>query len=672
LCVWREDEKVIQTMALFSTLLSSSTQQLKDGSDDGQQQQQQPQNVSSTSSSIPTVIQLYNSKALTMMPGENENTDGTLTDPTTTNPGTEEDKDGGDGSGSGNSSSYEVLSYQAIQVSATLANATTSSSSSSSAAEALLFGQKRKFITPFHKQLQSLEPNLGVWNCRCPSSMHLLNNTSSSSSGGDGPNSNNKNLLIDQLLKVPLKELEETQSTTSPSDGGEGDVVMPSNNQNKRKPAFMLTVDLSDPTEVEPNLSTLQQALVRHLIESSSTYMVDPTSSDTTSASTTATTSLEQLRQVQFGMASHDLGTIKETTTQESDAMVKIALVICAIVPPSSSIQDYKSKQAQSLLFYHLRKYAAALKATLCMVRTHKDSAFAGGDDPESPLAKKSGPNKKKKKYRNKNKNSNAVDDSAKEQEANASLTPMEMAYVLRQTVLGKELDDPAIKPKYDNGDDNDDNQDKEEDTSTTNNNTNNEDGTEGNNNDNEEEDDVGISAIYRPGPSMQEDLIETVLLRNAHCSGEWDAATDSIWLALPSFGDSTKSAQETLLDKMKQSRGDDEWLVQLRSSVSALMVSKEGEATNGGGSDTSSVSSSTSKTPKAPKVPSSTPQQIVDDIFKDTTLPPPSTKKPVVKKTTKKKEKASASKKKAAAAAAAGGADKPDVSSFFEDLLKK
>mmetsp|Transcript_23169 Transcript_23169/g.35733 ORF Transcript_23169/g.35733 Transcript_23169/m.35733 type:complete len:687 (+) Transcript_23169:799-2859(+) len=686
-------------MTLFTTLLSSSATQLKEGStteeDGGLVTATTPATLSSTS--IPTVIQLYTSKALNMMPGIHD-----LNDDSPETGGL--DKSGSasnlqkldvaddegllEGQNGSHLSSYEVLSYQAIQVSATPLSS--SSSSSSTTAETLLFGSKRKFATPFHKQLQVLEPNLGVWNCRCPSYNDVNNNTSSSSSNNN--HHNNKTLVVDQLLKVPLEEL----GLEGEGEGGGGD-------RHRSPPGFMLTVDLSDPLEVEPTISTLQQVLVRHLIESAEMYTTKPSplsdssdpvdgnnssSTTTTSAATTtaATTSLEQLRQVQFGLASHDLGTIKETTTQESDALVKIPLIICAIVPPSSTIQDYKSKQAQSLLFYHLRKYCASLQASLCLCRTHKTILSPSVDSPKT--SKSGGPNKKKKKNRQK-RNSNATSEAedAKEQEANASLTPQEMAYALRQIVLGKDMED-STKMKFSSSTAA---ADEDDETATANKEEKDgDDGVEDKDGDpaqdgNEDvEEDMGISAMYRPGPSMQEDLIETVCLRNAHCSGEWDASTDSIWLALPSFGggeNSSKSRQESLLDKMKQSRGDDEWLFQLRDSVSALMsTSSSSSSTTALGEKSASTSASTSTSTKSTssKVSSTASASssggggVTLEDFMNSSTPAPSIKSKSSSSSTKASKKSAMKKSASAKKKTTPAADGPDVSSFFEDLLKK
>ena len=56
----------------------------------------------------------------------------------------------------------------------------------------------------------------------------------------------------------------------------------------------------------------------------------------------------------------------------EADENVQIALMILALIPSttstSTSVDAYKETQSQALVMYHLRKYAAALNASLCFV----------------------------------------------------------------------------------------------------------------------------------------------------------------------------------------------------------------------------------------------------------------------------------------------------------------
>ncbi|KAL3902335.1 MAG: hypothetical protein SGILL_010863, partial [Bacillariaceae sp.] len=81
-------------------------------------------------------------------------------------------------------------------------------------------------------------------------------------------------------------------------------------------------------------------------------------------------------------------------------------------------------------------------------------------------------------------------------------------------------------------------------------------------------------TALYGPG-RQHEDLIETVLLRNANYPGHWEASKDSLWAALP-------APQEVVSKEKATQSGDAGWLTQLRNSIaSALPPEKTSAATD-------------------------------------------------------------------------------------------
>lgn len=325
----------------------------------------------SSSSSIPTLIQLYQTKAIYLDP------DVTL-------------------------SGYDVLSYQAIEV---------KPPSTDGGAEQTLFGQK------LNKAVAIVNPNLGVWNCLVT-------------------NANKKVALVDKLMKVP--------ATTS---------------------HYCFTVDATDPSKVEPAISDFEEALIRLLIEQS------PTSENVSPL----TTNLMQLRKATFGLAPNDTGAsaqLNTTAPAEADDKVIFAIMIVALLPPPGTSADaYKESQAQALILYHLRKYAASLNATLVF-----------------------------------------VSDSPSGDQTTPTMTTEQLSVVWKDWAQGLALEDH--------------------------------------------------SAMYGPG-KHQDDLIETVLLRNAHCPGNWDAATDSLWKALPV---ATGTGEDTVVKN--ETTGDDSWLTTLRDSV--------------------------------------------------------------------------------------------------------
>lgn len=281
--------------------------------------------------------------------------------------------------------------------------------------------------------------------------------------------------------------------------------------------AFCLTVDLSDPRLVEPTLSALQDALVRYLLArppppttataaGDNNNNNDDSDSDdnsppkTTSTATSFTTSQYDLRTVSFGLAAEDADSAaKLRKSQESatdkDRAAMLALVICARRSPPVGKNDYRAKQAQALLYYHLRRYAAALNATLCFVDDAGEIDSLVDDDP----------------------NDQPVVD------------PAQLAYIFRELAAGKPLNLSA--PELGTGESS------------------------------------AFAYVYTMANHNPE-LIESVLLRNAHYPGEWDAAKESLWKVLPPPRPAPSSPEARPDAPAAAPVGDDPWLAELRDSV--------------------------------------------------------------------------------------------------------
>lgn len=313
-------------------------------------------------------------------------------------------------------------------------------------------------------------PDLGVWNCRV-------------SRGTD------KQALVDNLL----------------AEVG------------KKAKAFCMAVDLADPSQVEPTISLLQNALVRHLIEN------PPDSDEKAPTRETATTTLEQLQATEFGKANED----KENTSgnkevakiNESFKSITTTLMICVQVPPedvhtTDDAEAYKKKQAQALVIYHLRKFAAALNCSL---------AFVQAPSPSSRTNASHSPTK-----------------DSKQATPPASSTLASQQPVVDIDTLSKWWRDVAEDNKVWETE-GDEPMGEEEATPET---------------------VVTAAPLYGPG-KHQEDLIESVVLRTAHYPGHWDANKDSLWVALP-------SPQDTVVSESAVQSGDQGWLTQVRESIAA------------------------------------------------------------------------------------------------------
>jgi len=310
-------------------------------------------------------------------------------------------------------------------------------------------------------------PDLGVWNCRV-----------------------NKETLLDSLLA----------KVTS------------------RSRTYCWTVDLSDSTSVEPSISLLQGALVRYLIE-------NPPPEDEQRA--TSTTTLYQLQASQFGLAVEDKeSNISEKNISEATAIIKTSIMICAILPVEKeevSESAYKTKQANALVVYHLRRFAASINATLCFV--HPEDSEDSASSPMKESQQQSQP------------------QSQQQKEASQpAVTFDELSKLWKELALDKAIWETDDKENA-------------------------------NDNDISEGSPVNVATpLYGPG-RHQEDFIESVLLRNAHYPGHWEANKDSLWMALP-------TTREAPSAETGPNDGDEDWLSQLRGSIAAAAAAPKPGAT--------------------------------------------------------------------------------------------
>jgi hypothetical protein len=335
-------------------------------------------------------------------------------------------------------------------------------------------------------------PDLGVWNCRVK----------------------NQTTLVDSLLAKVGQDVR----------------------------TYCWTVNLSDETMVEPTVTLLQSALVRHLIENPPppTDNVDVDSEaaiSSTPGRQTATTSLYQLQATQFGLASED----KQPTDKninDSYKEIKTTVMICAIMPSENDVDTevselaYKKKQAVALIMYHLRKFSAAIHASLCFVEPEAPTT------PVMPSSQPPSPSKESQKQRQQ--------EQQQQQPPRPSSAVMGAQPAVNHDKLSQLWRDLALDHSVWES--------VEEETTPV----------EGDDDDADASPIVDVSStpLYGPG-RHQEDLIESVLLRNAHYPGHWDAKKDSLWVALP-------TPSEASTDSGGAATGDGGWLTQLRGSIAS------------------------------------------------------------------------------------------------------
>ena len=541
-------------MGLFSTLLASN--QVRDESSTGDataitnaNANANANNAAPSSLSLPTVLQLYT---------DDDNAPFVL-DPDTSYYSTTTTQ----------IPSFAPLTFQAVQVQAlaedAAAAATADGSSSSMAAGLRKHPHNNKHLH------HNVVPDLGVWNCRVSSKVMI---------GQQQPqqldSSHKKQLqqpLVDSLLMIPTSTATSAANTT-----------------------FCCKVDLTikDLSKVEPAITAMQNALVRHLIllqqqhspdgnsssSSSSKRSSSSSSSSATTTTTTATTSLYQLRTVQFGLAAEQQEessssgnnnknehAITAAPISPADHDIKIALQFAVLWPStttttsssnssssekddSSSSSYYQRQQTLALLYYHLRRYAAALKASLVFVSSSSSSSSTGrnnsatGTKPETTSTE-----------------TTTISSSSPPTTTTTDLQPLlslpQLAAIWRALAQGELVWKESVwKELFLFVLSSENNKLLVSSTNTT---TTTDSG-----------DETGYLPIY--GPDSATDLIETVLRRNANYPGHWDAATDSVWKILPSSsstattvtGSSSNNNNKATLTKS----GDQGWLKELRDSV--------------------------------------------------------------------------------------------------------
>lgn len=370
---------------------------------------------------------------------------------------------------------------------------------------------------------------------------------------------------------------------------------------------------MSSPTlygQVESTITTIQQALIRLLIRHADVFRIgspsSSSSSSNTTTTTTTTTSLSQLKHATFGLANEDTLTNKISTpagTAEEtidDTMIGITLQIGVILEreshgshepnttttDSSVGMDYPTQQQQHLLMYHLRKYAAALNATLLFINTDLSTsassfgavtATAGdiantttttGMIPKQPtihvrelpwLWKALAHHQPIWRYR-----------TIEDMEAGGAVSES-VPVVDDNTAL-------TVPPPTD---------------SSTNNN-----------------DDTNIySYIYGP-ENHNTEWIESVLVRNANYPGHWDATKDSIWkvFSSPSKSLTTTKDHSNSTAKTNDTAGDQLWLKELYDSIVPVLSSSSTNTTLENSSNhTATLSSHQLQTPP----PSSNPNKV-------------------------------------------------------------
>jgi len=443
---------------------------------------------------------------------------------------------------------FETLSYQAVEVTAQRGEG---EGRGGGGGGGILQQQQ---LSGSSKARKHQRPNLGIWDVRLPDA--------SCGGGGcgnvDGTGGTDKDKSTDLVNRLLQKVL------SSPSQSAAFSTVI-------------FALDLADPATVHPAMEAMVAALLRRF-DASTDASSKTKASASASAPASATTRLAKLRSTKFGTAPEqsEEAPSKASPGGAGSVDTKIALIICCAVPPtptelgtegggpSVAPQSFQEKQVISLVHYHLHRFASEVDCTLAFVRPDDDGAAS------VPSVEEEG-------------GGNSATAAAKSKGSIPSMTVSELAGVVSRVASGMT---PVEEEEKANDDD---------DEAGT------EEGQEG-------KDGEGSAAtagleqppIFVPG-SHDDDLIGSVLLRNASCPGVWDAAKDDLWKALPSTkagsdGDTTASDKKKDI-KVGGAAADEAWLSKLAASLPA-------QGATGTGDDASVKTSKSSKAAPRPAAP--------------------------------------------------------------------
>jgi hypothetical protein len=272
------------------------------------------------------------------------------------------------------------------------------------------------------------------------------------------------------------------------------------------------TVDLSRPELVVGTIKTLQEAVLRTYTETQTEKgSSDESVADSLQSTVTLTTTLKDLRKTTFGLATDD--TTESVSDPDADCNTSVCLVICAKKPTIASNDNYREKQEQALLHYHLRKFAAAVNANLIFVSDNNDGETNLEVTPPLPLAQQE-------------------NDNPTTALTQPSLTIAQVVACLAQLARGEPLDTSGW------------------DDETT---------------------DSIFSNVYTP-QNHNVELLETVVVRGAQYPGQWDATKISLWNILVPLQDQTNNQNNQSVATMTTG-GDDAWLAELQNSVGGAVA---------------------------------------------------------------------------------------------------
>ena len=196
-------------------------------------------------------------------------------------------------------------------------------------------------------------PDLGVWDCRVrPSTAGAC-----------------ASLVRRVVVERPGRVGPGGEGGSAAGEGSESpDEKIDADNIGTGSVPILATVDLSDPSLVQPALEAMRSA-------AAGIYAGACPQGDQPGR----TTSLSSLERTAFGSAA--------MVEEAAAGGPRIALIVAAVVPPPSDVarsaqDEYVERQSRSLVLYHLSKFALETDCTLCFVSAGDGSNSEAGAPP--------------------------------------------------------------------------------------------------------------------------------------------------------------------------------------------------------------------------------------------------------------------------------------------------
>ena len=348
---------------------------------------------------------------------------------------------------------------------------------------------------------------------------------------------------INSSLELPLWSLSLDLSTSSSQKNGDGDglsdelmksVIVPNlkGSSSSCPPCFIVNVDLDCQNlgSVCPTVRNAVNVIVKNMMKGTDvddSDVVEEFDPDRLVSLKDGYTSVSSLKSNEFGNCAAS-GSLALNGTKNKTSNEDYVAFMLAVHPPTKPRSSYQEEQALALVMYHLYKFTLHVNGMLCFV------------SKENPVTTST--------------------PEASSSSAVASMSVEDFRGIVDQLVSGS-VDSPralAATSKAENIVPEDQNTETKVEADSP----------------DVHQSDVQASLSFICPGTIDSSLIENTMLKNASCDGQWNAAVDSLDVAIspPLNGEMATTSNESASNsKYSSGYNDDEWLSKLASSMKTI-----------------------------------------------------------------------------------------------------